>query len=145
MIGLANGHGGKRVPHDPAPVSGPGSLSRRTDGGPAQVNAQLPDAAYGEQAAFQSIQSGAPMAAAPPIPTPQMGGAAPTPVAPPVPLTAPTERPDEPISAGAPFGPGPGPSYVRGSRLSDTLARLVANDQSGGLQDLYEIALRKGF
>lgn len=143
---MANGHGGARTPRNPAPVSGPGSLSRRTDGGPAQVNAQLPDAKYGEQAAFQEAQSGAPMAAAPPIPSVDAsGGAASTPVAPPVPLTQPTERPDEPVSWGASFGPGPGPSYVRGSRLSDTLARLAANDPSGGLQDLYEIALRKGF
>lgn len=29
--------------------------------------------------------------------------------APLTPLTAPTARPDEPITAGAPFGPGPGP------------------------------------
>jgi hypothetical protein len=31
------------------------------------------------------------------------------PVSPPTPLTAPTEFPDEPITAGAPLGPGPGP------------------------------------
>ena len=30
-------HGGKRTPGNPAPVSGPGQLSQRTDGGPQQV------------------------------------------------------------------------------------------------------------
>lgn len=31
------GHGGYRAPAQPAAVSGPGQLSQRTDGGPAQA------------------------------------------------------------------------------------------------------------
>jgi hypothetical protein len=142
---MANGHGGYRKPENPAPVSGPGSLSRRTDGGPQQVNASLPDARYGEQSDFQEIQSGAPMAAAPPVDSIDVGGGGGMNVSPPVPLTEPTLRPDEPISWGASFGPGPGPSRVRARRLSDTLQRLAQNDESGAFQDLYEIAVRKGF
>lgn len=142
---MANGHGGYRKPENPAPVSGPGSLSRRTDGGPQQVNADLPDARYGEQQEFQEIQAGAPMAAAPPIDGMGSGGGGGSPMPPPIPLSEPTARPDEPISWGASFGPGPGPSRVRARRLSDTLARLAQNDESGALQDLYEIAVRKGF
>ena len=30
---MANGRGGYRQPSNPAPVSGPGALSKRTDGG----------------------------------------------------------------------------------------------------------------
>lgn len=142
---MANGHGGYRKPENPAPVSGPGSLSRRTDGGPQQVAADLPNAKYGEAGQFAEIQAGAPMAATPGAEDMGMGGDVTTPMAPPVPLTEPTERPDEPISWGASFGPGPGPNRVRAGRLSDTLARLMRNDPSGGLQDLYEIAVRKGF
>jgi hypothetical protein len=56
----------------------------------------LPNARYGEQSEFQAIQSGAPMAEGPSGP-------------PPVPLTAPTQRPDEPVTAGAASGPGIGP------------------------------------
>lgn len=90
--------GGQRTPANPAPVGLPGALSQRTDGGPTQPMMELPDAGYGEQAAFQAIQGGAPMAgmeAAPPSPTP---------------LSAPTEMPDVPVTAGLPFGPGPGPT-----------------------------------
>ena len=43
---MAEQHGGKRTPRNPAPVSGPGRLSRRTDGGPAQVNAQMTGRRY---------------------------------------------------------------------------------------------------
>lgn len=89
--------GGYRAPANPAPVSGPGALSQRTDGQPAM---QLPDAAYGEQAEFQAIQGGAPMMDEPGM-------------APPVPLLSPSERPDEPVTAGAAVGPGPGPADLR--------------------------------
>lgn len=87
--------GGYRKPSKPAPVSGPGPLSQRTDGGPAQAMRDLPNAAYGEQKNFQEIQAGAPMAQA-------------NPLASIVGLGAPTQRPDEPITAGSPSGPGPG-------------------------------------
>lgn len=89
--------GGYREPRKPAMVSGPGKMSKRTDG---QPRAQLPDAGYGEQKDFQAIQSGAPMAAA--------GQAMPNITR----LDAPTERPDEPVTAGAPSGPGPGPAAL---------------------------------
>jgi hypothetical protein len=49
-------HGGYRRPTNPAPVSGPGAHSRRTDGQPM---VDLPDAQYGENAAFQEAQAGA--------------------------------------------------------------------------------------
>lgn len=39
-----------------------------------------------------------------------MAGAAPLP--PPSPLDAPTEHPDEPVTAGSAFGPGPGPDAL---------------------------------
>lgn len=57
---MANGHGGARTPANPAPVSGPGAMSRRTDG--AQPTMELPDARYGEAATFRQDQQGAPMA-----------------------------------------------------------------------------------
>lgn len=90
---MAKQQGGYRSPGKPAPVSGPGRMSKRTDG---QPRAQLPDAGYGEQKDFQAIQAGAPMASA--------GAAMPSVTR----LDAPTERPDEPVTAGAPSGPGPG-------------------------------------
>lgn len=96
--------GGPRTPANPAPVSGPGALSARTDGFPGQANMQLPDAAYGEQADFQDIQSGAPMAADPTMGGDPMGM---MPSAPPPPgLRDPSLRPNEPLTEGVPVGPG---------------------------------------
>lgn len=98
-------HGGYRKPSNPAPVSGPGRMSQRTDGQPAQYISGLP---YGEGQQMMDLQRSAPMAAAS---TPTPTSTAPT-VAPITPMGAATERPDEPVTAGSPFGPGPGPSVV---------------------------------
>jgi len=98
---MANGHGGYREPANPAPVSGPGALSQRTDG---QGKMQLPDAKYGEQAAFQDAQAAAPMAAGP-----DLGSI--------VPMGAPSQRPDEDIMAGMSGGPGAGPSVLPAPNL----------------------------
>lgn len=90
-----------------APVaSGPGALSRRTDKGPAQKLRELPDAQYGEAATFRDLQQDAPLAQTPDASAPDpMMDAGPSQV--PVGLDAPSERPDEPVTAGAPSGPGP--------------------------------------
>lgn len=107
--------GGYRKPSNPAPVSGPGSLSQRTDGGPGQPVREVPAAYYGERQEMRDIQGGAKMAQGS-MPTgspvmPSNGMTPPSaPMTPPTPLTAPTEYPEEPITAGAPLGPGPGPT-----------------------------------
>lgn len=99
---MAEQHGGYRRPSNPAAVSGPGSLSRRTDGGvsDSQSAQMLPDAKYGEQANFQDIQSGADLAGAP----------AQRPARPVIPMGADTQRPSEPVTAGSPVGEGIGPT-----------------------------------
>jgi len=101
--------GGYQPPRRPAPVSGPGRLSRRTDS-PRQPVRALTDAAYGEQATYRQDQQGAPMAATP-------GPEAQSPVQQAdlsrvVPLGADTTRPGEPVTAGATAGPGPGPAAM---------------------------------
>lgn len=95
--------GGYRKPTNPAPVSGPGAHSKRTDG--KQPAMELPDAQYGENAAFQEMQQGAPL--------PQQGttGAPASPAGLMQSFTgmgAPTQTPDEPVTAGASMGAGPG-------------------------------------
>lgn len=111
--------GGYRAPGSPAPVSGPGAYSRRTDG---QPTSSLPNAKYGEGAAFEAQQQAAPMSAS----GPDLSGL--------VPMNAPSNRPDEPITAGMPGGPGPGPSVPantpqidpdRAARLRSYLPALV--------------------
>lgn len=106
---MANGHGGQRRPSNPAPVSGPGALSRRTDGqGPKYISGGQ----YGEGQEMMELQQGAPMSETKTrAPRMSAGKAAAQPQPAQVtPLFAPTQRPDEPITAGAPFGPGAGPN-----------------------------------
>lgn len=97
---------GYNRPANPAVVSGPGALSRRTDGHVSKM--QLPDANYGENADFQEIQSGASMNA-PASPTVSV---APNPGPQVVGLGEPSQMPDEPVTAGAEYGSGPGPDVL---------------------------------
>ena len=124
---MANGHGGKRRPRNPAQVSGPGKMSRRTDGGPQQVQAKMTGMAYGENKDFQDIQSSAPLSASSNVPKPS---AAPQPAAEQAtPLFAPTQRPDEPVTFGASVGPGPGPTNNKQSFDSIVQADAVSLKQ----------------
>lgn len=102
---MATGHGGKRTPAKPAPVSGPGRLSKRTDGGPTQKLRDIPSQSYGDAAQFQSLEQSAPMAG-----NDVTGGGGAPPAGPMdiTPLGAPSTRPNEPVTAGAPMGAGPG-------------------------------------
>ena len=96
--------GGNHPPRNPAPVSGPGALSRRTDGQPIKA---LPNAGYGENKDFTQIQAGAPMATSAPQGPAPSGGQPPPNTAPLIPMGAPTQYPNEPVTAGANAGPGP--------------------------------------
>lgn len=93
--------GGYRKPNNPAPVSGPGALSRRTDGGAGSKQAmkEIRTGKYGESKALMEQQQGAALAG---NPTPAPKVAMPKATA----LFAPTERPSEPVTQGMPFGPG---------------------------------------
>jgi len=114
-------HGGKRTPGSPAPVSGPGSLSQRTDGGPQQVLSDVSGMPYGENQELEEMQSAAPMSASGQATaranrrggsgrsTQRAAGQMSV-----TPLMSPTQRPDEPITTGAPFGPGDGPTPYPG-------------------------------
>lgn len=101
------GKGGYQRPANPAPVSGPGRLSRRTDGGPSvdnptQAARYISGLPYGEGKEVNGLANAAPLSAAPQgAPMPKVTG-----------LSEPTERPDEPVTAGMPFGEGPGPEVL---------------------------------
>ena len=141
---MAEGHGGMRRPSNPAPVSGPGALSRRTDGQGARYMA---GGEYGEGQEMMDLQTSAPMSKAPAAPRPRTGRQVVSEeMAPPTPLFAPTERPDEPITAGAPFGPGPGPTArTPMSSLAVTLEKLLPYDDDGSIRRLYATAVRRGW
>ena len=67
---MANGHGGDRVPANPAPVSGPGAMSRRTDGQGARY---MSGGQYGEGQELMDLQTSAPMSKAPAQPRMRQG------------------------------------------------------------------------
>lgn len=108
--------GGPRTPANPAPVSGPGALSQRTDGGPGKQPIRTPTGMpYGEGGALAQLQKGAPLAASPGGNTPVSppGGAGPAGPPPNVtPFGAPSQQPGTPVTAGAAAGPGPGPEAL---------------------------------
>lgn len=126
-----------------AAVSGPGAFSQRTDA-PGQPIRDLPNPEYGEATAFRDQQKAAPLAEAPGTPRVDMPSpsATPAPQAPvtrgPLPgLFGASQRPDEPITAGVPFGAGPnsiGTERAPEAYLASTQLREYANaDTSGAL------------
>lgn len=140
--------GGYQKPSNPAPVSGPGALSRRTDGGPTQGVKKMTGGAYGEGTALTELQQAAPMAASPQprISTAGLGAAAS--MAPIVPLTAPTQRPEEPLTAGMPFGAGPGPEVLGFAGTPDlpsnVLSSIAQFDETGQVTELLNYLTSRG-
>lgn len=84
------------------------SYSNRTDLN--QTPRAVPGQTYGEAGAQIAAQQAVPMAGPGTQPAPQ------SPM--PGPLTSPTSRPNEPLTAGIPTGPGPGPESLLGAGTS---------------------------
>jgi hypothetical protein len=124
-----------------AGVSGPGKFSKRTDG------LSFESTEYGSGVANAANKAGAPLAKTPdvrPMSRTEMG-MAPSQI---TPLYAPSERADEPITAGIAMGPGPGPEIMGATQIrvktSDTLAKLLPFDDTGEIAILYQEALARG-
>ena len=128
--------GGMRVPSNPAPVSGPGALSARTDGGPTQPAQYMPGLGYGEGGQNYSNQVSAPLAGNPmSSPAGQGMSGEPTMVQP-TSLDAPTQFPDEPGTAGIDRGPGGGSELMMDMprfrpNIRQTLEKAAMFDDSG--------------
>ena len=136
------GKGGYQKPNNPATFSGPGKFSQRTDGGPGdmrQPQRDIPSAGYGEGVETAAIQAGAPLSA-----TGGAGGMQPQAI----PFSAPTQRPDEPVTTGIDIGPGPGSNalMMQGSttKTSDILAKMLPYDTDGTIAILYQQAIARG-
>lgn len=86
--------------------------------------------AYGERKAQEDAQRA--------IPLPQVPQA--------VPLNAPTQRPDEPVTAGLPFGPGPGPAVLGLPGTDDPAEHILALYRKFPSNDLLRLldAYRRG-
>ena len=126
-----------------AGAAGPGKFSKRTD---------LPSSGYGEGVETAAIKAGAPLAKTPdtrPMSQSAMG-MAPSQLERITPLYAPTERADEPITAGIAMGAGPGPealginAVAPRQKQSDILVKLLPFDDTGEITILYQEALARG-
>ena len=138
---MADNRGGYQQPTNPAPVSGPGALSQRTDGGategmtqPVKEYTGLP---YGQNKSINDSQ-GASAMAGDPFKSPLLD------------LMAPTERPNEPITAGISGGPGGGRELMRGMpntvpNIIDTLTHMAKFDPSGETELILRSITDSGF
>lgn len=129
------GVGGYQRPAQPAAVSGPGAMSQRTDGQPGETATQaaryISGGSYGEGQEMMALQQSGPMAADAGMPLPPS-------------LAEPTERPDEPITYGAPFGAGPNePPPITGvppqqDAVADSVRRMYQEYPSAWLRILVQ-------
>ncbi len=126
--------------------AGPGKFSTRTD------KLELGSTGYGEGVETQAIQSGAPLAKTGNVRPARAGdvreAATQAPQTPLTGLFAPTERPNEPITAGIDMGAGQGSSALMMqksiTKTSDTLAKMLPFDTDGSIAILYQQAVARG-
>ena len=119
-------------------VSGVGSMSERTDLNvsrqPARYISGLPQ---GQGQATYDQQTAAPMAA--------VNDVAMLPI---TELTAPTSKPNQPITAGIDIGPGPGSEVINLPNTQPTvlsvLRQIAQNDPSGETDLIFQSMLEKG-
>ena len=120
---MARGRGGARVPDSPAPVSGPGALSRRTDGGAPALSDTPGNLDYGARRDLETLEQGTGGAGAQGVPggggsgAPAGGGPVP---APPVDAFGPTQRPQQPIMTGVTGAQGAAPQLT-----ADQILRMM--------------------
>lgn len=131
--------GGYREPNNPAPVSGPGALSQRTDGNATQPAKYISGLPYGQGQETFSNQVAAPMAGTQ-YPEPAM----------PTELMAPTSRPNEPITSGIDLGDGPDSSALgmlpnTEPTLLEILRTVAENDPSGDSELIYRMLEDSGY
>jgi hypothetical protein len=131
-------------------VSGPGKFSSRTD--------LPPSSGYGDRTQTAEIIGGAPLASSSDVrgatntelraagrQSQSAMGMQQTPL---TPLFAPTQRPDEPVTAGIDIGPGAGSNALMmrksSEKLSDILVKMLPYDTDGSISILYQNALARG-
>lgn len=136
MTTAPEGRGGYRAPSNPAPVSGPGALSQRTDGGPTQGAQYISGLPYGQGGETYSNQVAAPM---------QGSNFS---VDMPTPLMAPSSRPNEAVTSGIDAGEGPGSEVMQlptqKASLAATLQQLIQYDPTGEAELAYRMIVDSG-
>ena len=126
---MAN-EGGYVQPTNPAPVSGPGALSQRTDGGAVDGMTQPAQSytggAYGENKSTMDQQTASPLAGDP-FSMPSLMDINPS---------------NKPMTHGINIGEGPGTEAIRNQpntvpNIIDTLRVIAQNDPSGDTELIY--------
>jgi hypothetical protein len=148
MTTAPEGRGGYRAPSNPAAVSGPGALSQRTDGGPTQGARYVSGLPYGQGQQTYSNQVAAPMAGNS-MGASAMGNSGLVQMEMPTELMAPTNRPNEPITAGLDIGEGPGSEIMNlpttTEPLSVTMRKIAQFDPTGEAELIYSTLAEYGY
>lgn len=136
-MGTKGQQGGYQAPNNPAPVSGPGALSQRTDGSPTQGATYIPGLPYGQGQETYANQVAAPMAGnsyAQEMPTE---------------LLAPTTRPNEVITNGIDIGAGAGSEALNlpntQEPISTTMRKIAQFDPTGEAEIIYSTLAEFGY
>jgi hypothetical protein len=125
-----------------AGASGPGKYSKRTD-------MSFGSTSYGEGGETAALNTAAPKSKTRGV-ADNVGGRPANPLTPVTPLFAPSQRPEEPITTGIPLGDGAGAEALMmqqgmaGTKLSDTLAKMLPYDTTGEIGILYQQAAARG-
>jgi hypothetical protein len=125
-----------------AGASGPGKYSKRTD-------MSFGSTSYGEGGETAALNTAAPKSKTRGI-ADDVGGRPANPLTAVTPLFAASQRPEEPITTGIPLGDGAGAEALMmqqgmaGTKLSDTLAKMLPYDTTGEIGILYQQAAARG-
>lgn len=119
------GKGGYQPPARPAPVSGPGALSQRTDGGPGQPIRVPTGGSYGEATNLESLQQAAPLAGTSGGSVPSLLGGLSLPEG--VGFDQGTQQPGTPVTDGAALGPGAGLESLGITQAEDADLQQLVN------------------
>jgi len=140
---MAENRGGMRPTapqNNPANVSGTGGAGQSG----TQAARYIPGLPYGQGQTTMAQQQSAPMAGPSSVASANpIGGMLPAVT----PLTAPTERPNEPVTHGMDFGAGAGSEVLnlpRERSLSETLSSMIQFDSTGEVQTLYDFVASRG-
>lgn len=119
------GRGGYQAPNNPAPVSGPGQLSKRTDGSPGQPIRVPTGGSYGEATNLENLQQAAPLASSGGGAVPSLLGGLPLPQG--AGFDQGTTMPGVPVTDGADLGPGASSSALGINDAQDAdLQKLIS-------------------
>jgi hypothetical protein len=148
MTTAPQGPGGYRAPSNPAPVSGPGALSQRTDGGPTQGAKYISGLPYGQGQETYSNQLAAPMAGNP-MSGSAMGNSGLVQMEMPTELMAPSARPNESVTSGINIGDGPGSEILNlpttQEPISITMRKIAQFDPTGEAELIYSTLAEYGY